>query len=70
MAERYPDDPWRVALVDSVRAGCLTKLKRFDEAVKLIETANPVVLGRWNVQSMYGHDAVARAYALTAPAAN
>jgi tetratricopeptide (TPR) repeat protein len=64
MAERYPDDPWRVALVDSVRAGCLTKLGRYDEAAKLLATSNPVILARWNPNTMYGHDAVARDVAL------
>jgi len=28
VAERYPDDPWRVALVDNVRAGCLARIGR------------------------------------------
>jgi tetratricopeptide (TPR) repeat protein len=69
MAKRYPDDPWRVALVDDVRAGCLTRLGRFDEARELISTSNPVILARWNSQSMYGHDAVLRASALPSLAA-
>lgn len=64
MAERYPNDPWRVALVDSVRAGCLTKLGRYDEAAKLLATSNPEILARWNPNTMYGHDAVARDIAL------
>jgi tetratricopeptide (TPR) repeat protein len=64
MAERYPDDPWRVALVDNVRAGCLTRLQQYAEAQKLITTSTPVILKRWNAQSMYGHDAVARETAL------
>ena len=60
VAARYPDDPWRVAHVDNVRAGCLTGLKRYPEATQLILSSLPIVLQKWRPDSLYGHDALQR----------
>jgi tetratricopeptide (TPR) repeat protein len=56
----YPDDPWRAAHVDNVRAGCLTVAKRYPEAAQLIESSDPIVLGKWPGGSLYGYDAIQR----------
>ena len=61
MAERYPDDPWRIAHVDNVRAGCLTTLRRYREASELVESSAPVLLAKWPPSSLYGHDTLQRA---------
>ena len=64
MAQRYPDDPWRVALLDNVKAACLTGKQRFAEADALVETSVPVLLKRWPPASLYGYDALRRAIRL------
>jgi tetratricopeptide (TPR) repeat protein len=64
VAARYPDDPWRVAHVDNVRAGCLTGLKRYAEAEKFIETSTPIMLAKWPPATLYGHDTLDRAIRL------
>lgn len=61
VAERYPDDPWRVALVDNVRAGCLARLGRATDAESLIASSMPVLIEKWPSRTYYGHDAVQRA---------
>jgi tetratricopeptide (TPR) repeat protein len=60
VAERYPDDPWRLAHLDNVRAGCLTVAKRYAEAEPLIVSSMPVLLPKWPPDTLYGHDAVER----------
>ncbi len=47
MAERYPDDPWRVALVDNVKAECLTGQRHFAEADALVTASTPILLKKW-----------------------
>ena len=61
VAARYPDDPWRVAHVDEVRAGCLTHLKRYPEAEALFASSMPDLLPRWPADTLYGYDALQRA---------
>jgi tetratricopeptide (TPR) repeat protein len=61
VAARYPDDPWRVAHVDEVKAGCLTHLKRYAEAETLFSSSMPVLLPRWPANTLYGYDALQRA---------
>jgi tetratricopeptide (TPR) repeat protein len=71
VAARYPDDPWRVAHVDEVRAGCLTHLKRYAEAEALVSSSMPVLLPHWPANTLYGYDALQRAgqlYRLTGDA--
>jgi tetratricopeptide (TPR) repeat protein len=58
--ERYPEDPWRAAHVDNVRAGCLTAAKRYADAAQLIETSDPIVLKKWPPGTLYGYDALQR----------
>jgi tetratricopeptide (TPR) repeat protein len=64
VAARYPDEPWRSAHVDNVRAGCLTGLRRYDDARRLVESSVPVLLKRWPATTMYGHDTLQRAIKL------
>ena len=64
VAERYPDDPRRVAHVDNVRAGCLTGTKQYAQAEALIGSSMAVLLPRWPPGTLYGHDAVQRSLQL------
>jgi tetratricopeptide (TPR) repeat protein len=66
VAARYPDDPWRTAHVDNVRAGCLTGIKRYADAARLMAASLPVVLKKWPAATLYGHDALERAVRLYA----
>ena len=61
MMERYPDDAWRLALLDSVKAECLTGLGQYADADPLVSRSTPVVLKRWGPRTLYGHDALRRA---------
>jgi tetratricopeptide (TPR) repeat protein len=61
---RYPDDPWRAALVDNVRAGCLTGQRQFDEADRLLSGSTPALLAKWGARRLYGYDALQRAMRL------
>jgi hypothetical protein len=60
MAQRYPDDPWRVALVDNVRGGCLLGFNRVREAEPLLVQSTPVILKKWKTDALYGYDAKQR----------
>jgi tetratricopeptide (TPR) repeat protein len=64
LAARYPDDAWRVAHLNDVRAGCLTRLKRYGEAESLIARNTPEVLKKWPPDTIYGYDALQRAVGL------
>ncbi len=64
VSSRYPDDLWRVAHVQNVRAGCLTAAKRYAEAESLIAASVPVLLPKWPPDTLYGHDAVQRSLQL------
>lgn len=70
VAARYPDDPWRVALVDNVRAGCLAGATTITEAESLTAGSLPIVLEKWPANSYYGHEAVERAKRIYAVAGN
>ncbi len=61
MAERYPDDPWRMALLDNVKAECLTGERKFVEADALLSSSIPVLLRKWSPSTLYGTDALRRA---------
>jgi tetratricopeptide (TPR) repeat protein len=61
MAKRYPDDPWRLALLDNVKAECLTGQQRLAEADALLSASMPVLLKKWQPTSLYGNDALRRA---------
>ena len=60
VVETYPDDPWRAAHVDNVRAGCLTVVKKYADAAKLIESSDPIVFNKWAPNTLYGYDALQR----------
>ncbi|HYL70139.1 MAG TPA: toll/interleukin-1 receptor domain-containing protein [Steroidobacteraceae bacterium] len=60
VSARYPDDPWRVAHVQNVRAGCLTVARRFSEAEPLVTQSMPVILRSWPAGTLYGQDALQR----------
>ena len=64
VAARYPDDPWRTAHVDDVRAGCLAGVQRYAEADRLTQSSLPVLLKKWPAGTLYGHDALERAVRL------
>ena len=61
---RYPDDAWRLAQIDNVRAGCLTRQKRYPEAEPLVASSMPVLLKKWPPDTLYGHDALQRSIQL------
>lgn len=61
VAARYPEETWRTALIDNVRAGCLLGLKRVADAEPLLATSTPVLLQKWGKDGLYGADAVQRA---------
>ena len=64
VSARYPDDPWRVAHLQNVRAGCLTAAKRYAEAEPLIASSMPVLLPKWPPPTLYGYDAIQRSLQL------
>jgi tetratricopeptide (TPR) repeat protein len=64
VAQRYPDDPWRLAHLDNVRAGCLTLMKRYAEAEALIASSIPALLRKWPPDTLYGHDDLERSVQL------
>ena len=72
LADRYPDDRWRLAYVDNVRASCLTSMKQYDAADALIQSSLPAVLEKWPPDTVFGHESLERAirlYTLTGDAA-
>jgi tetratricopeptide (TPR) repeat protein len=60
VAERYPDEPWRTAHVDNVRAYCLAQGGDRTEALRLATESAPLVLAKWPAETLYGHDTLAR----------
>jgi hypothetical protein len=56
--------PWRSALLDNVKAECLTGLRRFPEADALIAQSMPALMKKWSPGSLYGADALGRAVRL------
>ncbi len=60
LIEAYPEDAWRTAYGDNVRAGCLTGLKRYSEAQVLFEVSLPVVLARWPATALHGYESLER----------
>ena len=64
LANRYPDDAWRLAYADNVRAGCLTGMKRYAEATTLMQSSLPPVLKKWPAGTIFGHESLERAVRL------
>ena len=56
--------PWRLAHLENVRAGCLTRAKRYPEAEPLVASSMPVLLKKWPPDTLYGHDALQRSIQL------
>ncbi len=61
VAAQFPDDPWRVALIDNVRADCFARAGNGSDAERLITDSTATVLAKWPADTYYGHDAVERA---------
>ena len=53
MARTYPDEPWRTAWVDVIRANCLMAAGRRAEALTVIEPAARTIVARWTPGSHY-----------------
>ena len=53
MARTYPDEPWRTAWVDVIRANCLMAAGRRAEALTVIEPAARTIAARWTPGSHY-----------------
>ena len=53
MARTYPDEPWRTAWVDVVRANCLMADGRHADALTVIEPAARTIGARWTPGSHY-----------------
>jgi tetratricopeptide (TPR) repeat protein len=64
VAKRYPDEAWRLALIDNTRAGCLIGQGRLAEAEPLIAASTPALLDKWGAKRLYGYDALQRAVRL------
>jgi tetratricopeptide (TPR) repeat protein len=64
VAQRYPNDPWRVALVDSVRAECELERRHFGTAEQLLKSSNAALFAKWPPNTLYGYDAIQRNVAL------
>ncbi len=56
MAQTYPDEPWRMAWVDTVRAACLVQSGRYEAAAKLAGSAAPAITARWPKGTLYRSD--------------
>jgi len=55
MAKTYPDDPWRIAWLDTVQGGCLIRQRDFAGARKILTQSVPIVRKRWPAATLYGH---------------
>jgi tetratricopeptide (TPR) repeat protein len=54
MAKAYPKDPWRLAWLDAIEAHCLLAKGDTPKARALLQTAAPVIAGRWPPDTLYG----------------
>jgi tetratricopeptide (TPR) repeat protein len=61
IADHYVREPWRGALLQSVRAACLVGVNRPAEAARVLDASLPVLLARWPASSAFGSDGIARA---------
>jgi tetratricopeptide (TPR) repeat protein len=62
-AADYPDDPWRTAWVETVRASCLERAGRAEEGRALLRRSAPVLAARWPATTLFGAEARRRAAA-------
>lgn len=61
VADRYPEEAWRSAHVDLVRAGCFIGQGRLRAAQETLSISMPVEMKKWPADTMYGHDDLNRA---------
>lgn len=54
LRQSYPEDPWRIALVENVRAECLWRQGKLAEAIALFRRSADPVAKRWPAASHYG----------------
>lgn len=60
MRERYPDDPWRSAIVDSVEGECWLERGDNGKAAPLLVGSADAMLAKWQPTEMYGYETVRR----------
>ena len=56
----YPNEPWRLALVDSVRGECLSVAGRTADGEALLLRSLPIIEARWGKSSLFTIDARTR----------
>ena len=56
----YPDDPWRMAILDSVRGQCLSRAGQVQAGERLLLDSLPVIEKRWGKDALFTYDARAR----------
>jgi len=56
----YPDDPWRLAILDSVRGQCLSRAGDIQAGEQLLLESLPIIEGRWGKDALFTYDARAR----------
>ncbi len=64
----YPDEPWRIALLESVKGGCLSSGGASAETEQMLLESYAVIAGRWGNDGLFTHEArrrVARYYERT-----
>lgn len=58
MAAQYPDDAWRTAWVDNVKARCLLRIGEIAEGTRLRKSSLSALQEKWSPDSYYGRAAV------------
>lgn len=53
MSATFPDEPWRIAWTDTVRADCLARAGQRKMAAKLLADAAPAIDKRWGPGTLY-----------------
>jgi tetratricopeptide (TPR) repeat protein len=56
----YPGEAWRLALLENVRAECLWRTGRREEALSMYGRSLPAIRERWDAASSYGRAAAMR----------
>lgn len=58
MRERYPDDAWRSAIVDSVEGSCWLEKGDATRAGPMLIGSAPILLAKWRPTELYGYETV------------
>jgi tetratricopeptide (TPR) repeat protein len=58
MRERYPNDDWRSAIVDSVEGECWLAKGDHARAAPLLTGSAPILLAKWQPTELYGYETV------------